>query len=122
MTGWKHDEGPDKDGGYGPYIQSERKDIYMKYALELIEKGYAYYCFCTKERLEKIHEEGDLGAGYDRHCRNLSKEEVLKNLAAGIPFVIRQKMEEYAQISKAGVHNLSADFIEKIVKKYLLNG
>ena len=92
MTGMTHDEGPDVGGPNGPYIQSERKDIYMKYALELIEKGYAYYCFCTKERLEKIHEEGDLGAGYDRHCRNLSKEEVEKNLAAGIPFVIRQKM------------------------------
>lgn len=92
MTGIKYDEGPDIGGPNGPYIQSERKDIYMKYAKELVEKGYAYYCFCTKERLEKIHEDGEIGAGYDRHCRDLPKEEVEKNLAAGMPFVIRQKM------------------------------
>lgn len=91
-TGITHDEGPDVGGEHGPYIQSERKEIYKKYALELIEKGYAYYCFCTKERLEKIHENGELGAGYDRHCRDLPKEEIEKNLAAGLPYVIRQKM------------------------------
>lgn len=92
MTGMSHDEGPDIGGPNGPYIQSERKDIYMQYAKQLVEKGYAYYCFCTKERLDKIHEEGEIGAGYDRHCRDLPKEEVEKNLAAGMPFVIRQKM------------------------------
>ncbi|MGN0588952.1 MAG: glutamate--tRNA ligase [Ruminiclostridium sp.] len=92
VSGMKHDEGPDIGGPNGPYIQSQRKDIYMKYAKELVEKGYAYYCFCTKERLDSLHETGDIGAGYDRHCRNLSKEEVEKNLAEGIPFVIRQKM------------------------------
>lgn len=92
VSGMKHDEGPDIGGPNGPYIQSQRKDIYMKYAKELVEKGYAYYCFCTKERLDSLHETGNIGAGYDRHCRNLSKEEVEKNLAEGIPFVIRQKM------------------------------
>ena len=91
MTGLIWDEGPDVGGEHGPYVQSERKDIYMEYAKKLVEMGHAYYCFCTKERLEKLHEEDAMG-GYDRHCRNLSKEEVEANLAAGIPFVIRQKM------------------------------
>lgn len=91
ITGLKYDEGPDIGGEHGPYVQSERKPIYMEYAKKLIELGYAYYCFCTKDRLEKLHEEDAVG-GYDRHCRNLTKEEVEANLAAGVPFVIRQKM------------------------------
>ena len=91
MTGLNWDEGPDVGGEHGPYVQSERKEIYMEYAKKLVEMGHAYYCFCTKERLEKLHEE-DATGGYDRHCRNLSKEEVEANLAAGVPFVIRQKM------------------------------
>ena len=91
MTGLLWDEGPDVGGDNGPYVQSERKEIYMEYAKKLVESGHAYYCFCTKERLEALHEEDAVG-GYDRHCRNLSKEEVESNLAAGIPFVIRQKM------------------------------
>lgn len=91
ITNITYDEGPDVGGEHGPYVQSERKEIYMEYAKKLVDLGYAYYCFCTKDRLEKLHEE-DATGGYDRHCRNLSKEEVEKNLAAGIPFVIRQKM------------------------------
>ena len=91
ITGLNYDEGPDVGGDHGPYVQSERKEIYMEYAKKLIDLGYAYYCFCTKDRLEKLHEE-DATGGYDRHCRNLSKEEIEKNLAAGVPFVIRQKM------------------------------
>ena len=86
-----YDEGPDVGGDHGPYVQSERKEIYMEYAKKLVDLGYAYYCFCTKERLDKLHEE-DATGGYDRHCRNLSKEEVEANLKAGLPFVIRQKM------------------------------
>lgn len=98
-TGLEHDEGPDKDGGYGPYIQSERMKlgIYMKYALELVEKGEAYYCFCTKERLDSLKEsnaEGDAFAKYDRHCLSLSKEEIEENLKSSKPFVIRQKMPQ----------------------------
>jgi len=95
-TGLNYDEGPDKDGGCGPYFQSERmkEGIYMKYALELVEKGEAYYCFCDKERLEKLHAdaEGEDVAKYDKHCLKLSKEEVEANLAAGKPFVIRQNI------------------------------
>ncbi len=91
LTGLNYDEGPDVGGEHGPYVQSERKEIYMEYAKKLVDMGHAYYCFCTKERLEQLHEEDSVG-GYDRHCRNLSKEEVEANLAAGMPFVIRQKM------------------------------
>ena len=96
-TGLVHDEGPDKDGGYGPYVQSERvkTGIYMKYAKELVAKGEAYYCFCDKERLESLRTEvveGKEICMYDKHCLGLSKEEVEANLAAGKPFVIRQNI------------------------------
>ncbi len=95
-TGLKHDEGPDKDGGVGPYVQSERQaqGIYMKYAKMLIEKGEAYYCFCTKERLESLKTSigGKEITVYDKHCLHLSKEEIEANLAAGIPYVIRQNV------------------------------
>lgn len=94
-VGLKHDEGPDKDGGYGPYVQSQRMKtgIYMKYAKELVEKGEAYYCFCDKERLASLKTEvveGKEITVYDKHCLSLSKEEVEANLEAGKPFVIRQ--------------------------------
>ena len=85
------DEGPNEGGNYGPYIQSERKGLYMKYALELVEKGAAYYCFCDKERLESIKGENGIKR-YDKHCLHLSKEEIDANLKAGKPFVIRQNM------------------------------
>lgn len=95
-TGLIHDEGPDKDGGYGPYVQSERnaQGIYLKYAKQLIEQGDAYYCFCTKERLESL--KSSVGekkiAVYDKHCLHLSKEEVQAKLDAGEPHVIRFNM------------------------------
>ncbi len=104
-TGLIHDEGSDKDGGYGPYVQSERValGIYMKYAKMLVEKGAAYYCFCTKDRLatlkkavgnvpEDDEEEVKEIIKYDKHCLHLSKEEIEKNLAEGIPYVIRQNI------------------------------
>lgn len=90
-AGIEYDEGPDIGGPSAPYVQSQRKEIYKKYAEMLVEKGGAYYCFCTKERLENLkNEEGAFE--YDRHCRNLSKEEVERNLKNGVPYVIRQKM------------------------------
>ncbi len=93
-TGLIHDEGPDKDGGVGPYVQSERQrqGIYLEYAKKLIEKGEAYYCFCDEERLKGLVSEleGKTISRYDKHCLNLSKEEVAQKLAAGIPYVIRQ--------------------------------
>lgn len=96
-AGLSHDEGPDKDGGYGPYVQSERMKtgIYMKYAKELIEKGEAYYCFCDKERLAGLKTEvveGKEISMYDKHCLSLSKEEIEDNLKEGKPFVIRQNI------------------------------
>lgn len=90
-AGIEHDEGPDKDGGFGPYVQSERKSIYMKYAEELVEKGGAYYCFCTKERLDGLANESGIKK-YDKHCLNLTKEEIQAKLDAKVPFVIRQNV------------------------------
>ncbi len=93
-TGLIHDEGPDKDGGVGPYVQSERQasGIYLEYAKKLIEKGEAYYCFCDKERLESLKQvvAGKEISIYDKHCLQLSKEEIEAKLAAGVPYVIRQ--------------------------------
>ena len=93
-TGLIHDEGPDKDGGVGPYVQSERQaaGIYLEYAKKLIEKGEAYYCFCTQERLDSLKTmvNGEEIMTYDKHCLHLSKEEIEANLAAGMPYVIRQ--------------------------------
>lgn len=100
-TGLIHDEGPDKDKGYGPYVQSERQatGIYLEYAKQLVEKGEAYYCFCTKERLESLKSavssdgsESKEITKYDKHCLHLSKEEIEENLAKGMPYVIRQNM------------------------------
>lgn len=95
-TGLIHDEGPDKDGGCGPYVQSERQKagIYMEYAKKLIEKGEAYYCFCDKERLESLKQDvaGKEIVVYDKHCLHLSKEEIEEKLASGVPYVIRQNV------------------------------
>ncbi len=95
-TGLIHDEGPDKDKGYGPYVQSDRckSGLYMEYAKQLVEKGAAYYCFCTPERIEGLRKTvaGKEIMMYDKHCLSLSKEEVEANLAAGMPFVIRANM------------------------------
>ena len=93
-TGLVHDEGPDKDGGVGPYVQSERQKqgIYLEYAKKLVEKGEAYYCFCTPERLESLKTvvNGEEIMQYDKHCLSLTKEEVEENLKKGLPYVIRQ--------------------------------
>ena len=89
------DEGGDKGGEYGPYVQSERFELYKKYAQELVEKGEAYYCFCDSERLErirKIQTENKMPPGYDRNCRHLTPDEVKANLESGKPYVIRLKV------------------------------
>lgn len=93
VTGLKHNEGPDIGGPVGPYIQSERTSIYLDYAKSLIEKGEAYYCFCTKERIDEIRTKAEnlkQTPRYDKHCLHLSKEEISEKLASGIPYVIRQ--------------------------------
>jgi glutamyl-tRNA synthetase len=92
-TGLSHDEGPDVGGPVGPYVQSERKPIYLEHAKNLVEKKEAYYCFCTKERLDLLRDNAEAlkkPFRYDKHCVDLSKEEVERNLASGMPYVIRQ--------------------------------
>ena len=96
------DEGPDVGGDYGPYIQSERKGTYKQYVDQLIESGHAYRCFCTKERLEevnKIKAASGQPTGYDKHCRHLTQEEINEKLAAGVPYVVRQKIPEEGKTS-----------------------
>ncbi len=94
-TGLSYDEGPDVGGDFGPYIQSERRDIYREYAEKLVDIGAAYYCFCTKERLDGLRDEAAKTGNvfkYDKHCLSLSKEEVQARIAAGEPYVIRQNI------------------------------
>ena len=93
--GIEWDEGGEKGGEYGPYVQSERFELYKKHAEELVQKGEAYYCFCDAERLErirKIQTENKMAPGYDRNCRHLTPEEIKANLDAGKPYVIRLKV------------------------------
>ena len=98
VCGLKWDEGPDVGGPVGPYIQSERMGIYKEYAEQLVKSGHAYYCFCTKERLDEMHRQQQeakvSNMMYDRRCRDLSEEEVQKNLTEGKSYVIRQKIPE----------------------------
>lgn len=104
-AGLVHDEGPDIGGDYGPYVQSERMatGIYLEYAKQLVEKGEAYYCFCTKERLQKLREDAEARGGeaakYDKHCLSLTREEVEEKLAAGVPYVIRQNNPDEGETS-----------------------
>lgn len=101
-VGLNWDEGPDIGGPVGPYIQSERMGMFKKYAEELVEKGEAYYCFCDKERLDGLKAQCEADGktySYDRHCRDLSKEEVKAKLDAGTPYVIRQKMPTEGQVT-----------------------
>ena len=90
-SGIMYDEGPDVGGDFGPYVQSERKNIYTEYAKKLVELGGAYYCFCKPERIESLKDEtGNIR--YDKHCLNLSKEEIQRRIDAGEPYVIRQNV------------------------------
>ena len=116
-TGLVHDEGPDKDGGYGPYVQSERMKtgIYMKYAKELVEKGEAYYCFCDKERLSTLKTEVVEGKEimiYDKHCLSLSKEEVEANdtlKTAASVLVGKPKVLPHCKDLRIGLNYLHGD-------------
>ena len=95
LAGLTYDEGPDVGGDYGPYIQTQRRGMYLPYAKELVEKGGAYYCFCTKERLDQARAEAEKKGEtfkYDKHCLRLSKEEIQRRLDAGEPYVIRQNV------------------------------
>lgn len=90
-SGIMYDEGPDVGGNYGPYVQSERKELYKQYAQKLVEAGGAYYCFCDKERIELLRDENDC-CRYDKHCLSLSPEEIEEKLKQGVPYVIRQNV------------------------------
>lgn len=101
-TGLVWDEGPDIGGPVGPYIQSQRMGMFKDYALQLVEKGAAYYCFCDKDRLEEVRtvqQASGMAPRYDGHCRHLTPEEVQQKLAAGVPYVIRQKMPEEGTVT-----------------------
>lgn len=94
-AGIEYDEGPGKDGGYGPYIQSERLDIYKRHARQLLDGGHAYYCFCSAERIEKVRQEqiaNKQHPGYDRKCREIHPDEAKKRIGNGEPYVIRMKL------------------------------
>lgn len=96
------DEGPDIGGAYGPYVQSERKDMYLPYAQELVKKGKAYYCFCTKEELEERKAQAEAEGKvwkYDKHCADIPYEEAIKRVEAGEPYVIRQNVPETGSAS-----------------------
>lgn len=112
-AGIEHDEGPDKDKGFGPYVQSERKPLYKEYAEKLVELGGAYYCFCSKERLDSLADENGVRK-YDKHCLHLSKEEVQKKLAAGEPYVIRQNIPPEGQSSYEDMvyGRITVDFVD----------
>lgn len=101
-SGIEYDEGPDRDGGCGPYVQSQRLEIYRKYAQELIAKDKAYYCFCTSERLQEVRQKqlaAKLSTSYDRHCRNISLKEAERRIAAGEQHVIRMKIPLESELS-----------------------
>lgn len=100
--GMQWDEGPDIGGDYGPYVQSERKNMYLPYAEQLVKAGKAYYCFCTEEELSARREEAAARGEtfkYDKHCLHLSPEEVQRRIAAGEPYVIRQNVPEHGEAS-----------------------
>lgn len=95
LCGFSIDEGPLNSKEYGPYVQSERIEIYQEYAHKLVEMGKAYYCFCTEERLNELREVANLNKVpfmYDGHCKNISREEALARIEAGEKYVIRQAM------------------------------
>ena len=99
-AGLSYDEGPDVGGEYGPYIQTQRRDLYLPYAQELVRRGGAYYCFCTKERLDAARAQAEKEGKtfkYDKHCLHLSPEEVKRRIEAGEPYVIRQNVPHRGQ-------------------------
>ena len=121
IAGMDYDEGPDKDAGHGPYVQSERKALYKEYAEKLVELGGAYYCFCDKERLQSIVDENGLHT-YDKHCRNIPLEEAKARVAAGEPYVIRQKVPEgvvssYTDLVFGEIAVASADIEDGVLLK-----
>jgi glutamyl-tRNA synthetase len=121
--GLYYDEGVDAGGNHGPYIQSERKDLYRKYANELIERGKAYYCFCPPERLEEVRQKQIAEKRppmYDRHCRDLTPDEVKEKLDQGIPHVIRMKIPLLGDVNFADLIRGEVSFSCKILDDQVL--
>ena len=111
-AGLSSDAGPDVGGDYGPYIQTQRRDLYLPYAQELVRRGGAYYCFCTKERLDEARAQAEKEGKtfkYDKHCLHLSPEEIERRIAAGEPYVIRQNVPTEG---KAGFDDLLYGHVE----------
>ena len=122
-SGVDYDEGPDRDGGFGPYIQSQRLELYHKYAEELISKDKAYYCFCTSDRLQEIRQKqlaAKLSTSYDRHCRNISREEAEHRVAAGEQCVIRMKIPLEGELSFDDVIRGKVSISHKLIDDQVL--
>jgi len=122
-AGLEYDEGPFVGGNYGPYIQSERLDIYKKYVDELIKSGKAYYCFCSSERLEKIREEQQqqkLQPKYDKHCLKLSEVEIKQKIANGESYVVRLNVQPDEIIKIEDVIRGTVEFNSNIVDDQVL--
>lgn len=122
-VGLEYEEGPDKGGNYGPYMQSERLDIYKKYALELVAQKKAYYCFCTPERLSQVRDEQQkqgLQPKYDKHCLSLSAEEIEEKLKNNVPYVIRMNIEPDMKIAFEDVIRGSVEFDSNIIDDQVL--
>ncbi|MDP4174293.1 MAG: glutamate--tRNA ligase [Bacteroidota bacterium] len=122
-VGLEYEEGPDKGGNYGPYMQSERLDIYKKYAQELVAQKKAYYCFCTPERLSQVRDEQQkqgLQPKYDKHCLSLSAEEIEEKLKNNVPYVIRMNIEPDMKIAFEDVIRGSVEFDSNIIDDQVL--
>lgn len=122
-VGLQFDEGPVKGGEYGPYMQSERLDIYKKYAGELIEKKKAYYCFCTSERLSALRDEQQkqgLQPKYDKHCLNLTQQEIEERLKNGDQYVIRMNIEPGQKIAFDDIVRGRVEFDSTIIDDQVL--
>jgi glutamyl-tRNA synthetase len=117
-SGIEYDEGPDRDGGCGPYVQSQRIELYRTYAQELINKEKAYYCFCTSERLQEVRQKqltAKLSPSYDRHCRTVSREEAERRIAAGEQYVIRMKIPLEGELSFDDVIRGKVTILHKMI-------
>ena len=123
-VGLDYDEGPDKDGNVGPYYQSERLDVYKKYSEQLIEQGDAYRCFCTPERLTALREEQQKAklpqAKYDKHCMNLSKEEIEQNITDGKPHIVRLNVKVGENVVINDIVRVTVEFTREVIDDQVL--
>jgi nondiscriminating glutamyl-tRNA synthetase len=122
-VGITYDEGVDIGGEFGPYMQSQRKDLYQKYADELIKNGQAYYCFCSPERLEEVRQKqiaNKIPPMYDRHCRDLSENEIKENISNNIPYVIRMKIPLIGDVNLNDLIRGEVSFACKILDDQVL--